>query len=329
MGQSTSAEEEHQEKDFYKKGLTSCLHGKYAKGLPLLLRSFYEERSAESGIFSYHILNENGVVPDDMNTKNAIFDSLKSNGDFGRFSLLSSDPDFESIVDLYTLFALGFMARIPRIFNEWSLKESATYYFEKAFSESRKRSQSLIGDVGLQYAVAGLSKAELGLLYEKGLYGAEKDVKRAFGCYNDALADFGCVIAASHKAWCLEFGIGTEKNAERAFELYRYSAGKGYNPAKTIVAQRIFDGNFKPEEIELAMTLLKESADVGHITAQYQIAKMYETGDRFPQDYDEALKYYKLAAERGFAPAKNEGADLAERIKFEQENAQKETCCVQ
>lgn len=123
------------------------------------------------------------------------------------------------------------------------------------------RTASEKGDAKCQY--------QLGDFYRSGLFGVRVDLAEAVRWYQKA-ADAGFVLAEGRLATAYEFGLGIDKNVERANYWYLKKHQQSLDAAKN-----------------------------GDVAAQLSLGMTYELGGGrpVPRDLQQALYWYKMAAE--------------------------------
>lgn len=134
----------------------------------------------------------------------------------------------------------------------------------------------------------------LGYMYLYGENGVERDEKKAFRYYSMAAAQED-KIAVNNLGSLYYSGIGTEKNVNKAVEMFDKAARLGNGEAAINLAfiyltsstnvsnQRIFE-------------LLQQAADTGNITAQYMVGYSYYRGFAVQKNYKKAFDLIKQAA---------------------------------
>ncbi|CRX37567.1 SEL1-like repeat protein [Estrella lausannensis] len=111
--------------------------------------------------------------------------------------------------------------------------------------------------------------------------------------------------AESRLAYAFRTGEGCEIDYERAIELYKSAASKGYTPAKNSLASMYYDGIGVPENKAEAARLYKESAEENNPQAQYNYGALLIIGAGIEKNLEEGIRYIKLSAEQEFPLAQH------------------------
>jgi uncharacterized protein len=103
----------------------------------------------------------------------------------------------------------------------------------------------------------------------------------------------------------LRKGLGTEKDPEKAEEIYLRAAEVGMPTAQADLADMYLKGELGPPDLARALPLLAKAAASNHPGAQYQLGEFYETGapPLVPQDLETARQLYAAAALSGLPEA--------------------------
>ena len=195
------------------------------------------------------------------------------------------------------------------------------------YTESANQDQDEANRDLLEAANQGFPAAmyELGLRYEKGLFGFQADFAQAYDWMAKA-AEAGSVAAMVEVAESLWYGLGVSPNPHRAVEWAERAADAGSVDAKVDLGlfyfwgYKIYDGNGDVDDAKtvladnsLALLWFGRAAQSNNPRAQYNLAFMMERGDGLPIPQPEiAARYYRLAAHGGFEDAE---IDLAERLR--------------
>ncbi|RHZ73026.1 hypothetical protein Glove_233g29 [Diversispora epigaea] len=148
----------------------------------------------------------------------------------------------------------------------------------------------------LYYINKEFSTIFLADMYLYGL-GVEKDTEKASQIYNE-LASKESHIALIILAYCYNNGLGVEKNEEKAFELHSKSAEKGNLVAQSNVGVCYeFGAGITKNEVKGFQCHMK-SALAGSIEAMFNVGDSYENGIGVREDKKEAFKWYLKAAEK-------------------------------
>ncbi|HCN29981.1 MAG TPA: hypothetical protein DIT64_14820 [Verrucomicrobiales bacterium] len=148
----------------------------------------------------------------------------------------------------------------------------------------------------------------LGAIYENGMGGTAKDLKKAVEYYtkaangNDAQALFrlgnyfeaGLTQGEGEKA-----EIVIQKNDKSALDLYRLAAQNGLPEAFFNVGVYYETGTVVDKDPEKAYNFFLRAANNGLAQAQFRLAGLYQNGTGVAQDVVAAKAWYQLAADRG------------------------------
>ncbi|RHZ57697.1 hypothetical protein Glove_384g19 [Diversispora epigaea] len=127
--------------------------------------------------------------------------------------------------------------------------------------------------------------------------GVEKDTEKAFRIYIK-LANKGSHIALNTVAYCYQYGLGVEKNDEKAFELYLKSAEKGNIIAQLNISLCYYDGTGITKDQTKSFQWDTKSVLAGSIEAMFNVGDSYENGIGVVKNEKEAFKWYLKAAEK-------------------------------
>jgi TPR repeat protein len=143
----------------------------------------------------------------------------------------------------------------------------------------------------------------LGHCYSWGI-GTNMDLKKAFELFQKA-ANLGNLIGMCNLGLCYKEGLGTDKNGQKAFEIYQKAAELGNSRAINSLADYYQNGIHTDINKQKAFELYQKAANLGNYFAQYELALMYEIGDEIKKDLDKAVYWYKKSAEQGHTYAQN------------------------
>src|SRR6266498_3805654 len=109
--------------------------------------------------------------------------------------------------------------------------------------------------------------------------------------------------------YCYEFGIGTDIDKVKAFELYSKAAEKEYNIAQNNLALLYEKGEGTEKNIDK--------------NAQYKLALLYEEDEGTEKNLEKAFYWYQKAAENNYEIAMNNLAIYYEYGKGTEKNLEK------
>eukprot|EP01040_Poterioochromonas_malhamensis_P012396 gene12396-13551_t len=111
-----------------------------------------------------------------------------------------------------------------------------------------------------------------------------------------------------------EYGVGTVKDAKKAFQYYELAGIEGNNTVgKYHLGYCYSTGTGVAPDIEKALFYYHESAKEGNVAAQNNLAYMYYKGYGIEKNIQEAIKWYQKSVEKGYAPAMFNLASLYEK----------------
>jgi TPR repeat protein len=103
----------------------------------------------------------------------------------------------------------------------------------------------------------------------------------------------------SKYGFCLQFGLGFEKNQAEAVKYFKLSADQGTPSGQWQYGQCcLFGVGIEKSQAE-AVKYYKLSADQGNRSGQWRYAQCLEKGEGIQKSVAEAARYYKLAADQG------------------------------
>ncbi|RHZ75049.1 hypothetical protein Glove_217g4 [Diversispora epigaea] len=141
-----------------------------------------------------------------------------------------------------------------------------------------------------------ISAVSLANMYLYGL-GVEKNTNKAFQIYSK-VADEGSLVALNNMAHCYYSGFGVEKNQEKAIELYLKAAEKGYILAQSNAGSCYQNGTGIEKDETKGFQYYMKSARAGNISSMCKVGYCYENAIGVGKDIKEAFKWYLKAAEK-------------------------------
>ena len=106
-------------------------------------------------------------------------------------------------------------------------------------------------------------------------------------------------------AWMYSYGVGVEKDEEKAFEWYEKSAKQNYAPAQNNLALMYLEGVGVEKDEEKAFEWYEKSAKQNFAFAQNNLAWMYSNGIGVEKDEEKAFEWCEKSAKQNFAFAQN------------------------
>ena len=305
-------------------GLAACMNADYDTALEYFIRNYEENHHLNSALVAHWIMGESGLASPrtdeekDEFTKSLLQTVKKEHEDGILIPNYENNGHF-GLEDYQRWLALGLLALKQNEISDVLPKElntpeelNAAHCFNRAL-ESCYKILEMDSDPRTKtcFNIVGLIKAELGLLYEKGVKGVDQDSHKAFSLYTESCKTYGCIRARSFLSYCYKYGIGVDKNEEKSLNLLIKAAEWGYKPCLTTLGDYILSGNLESQNKEEGVKLLREAADKGVMVAQYYLGDMYARGtDPVTKDVEKAIHYWTLSAAQGHKAAANELVDL-------------------
>jgi TPR repeat protein len=148
------------------------------------------------------------------------------------------------------------------------------------------------------------ARIDLGDRYYYGI-GVERDYDKAFNLYRQA-AEQGSHQGEYYLGWMYDHGRGTQQDYFQAFAWYKKAAESGYAPAQNDIGVLYETGQAVERDYAKALAWFQKAANQDNPTAERNIGVLYETGKGVTQDIAEARAWYQKAAAQG-----DEGARAA------------------
>jgi len=146
------------------------------------------------------------------------------------------------------------------------------------------------------------------------------DSLKSFDLIKNA-AEKGHPIAESNLAYWYQYGIGTEKDCEKAMEWYKKGLDINFDRSINGLGNMYLynnDCDNVPQDYKKALKYYKMAANQDNIYSEYSIGYMYHFGKGVPVDLDEALVWYTRSADGDHIPAFNNlGLIYKEKKNFE------------
>jgi TPR repeat protein len=143
----------------------------------------------------------------------------------------------------------------------------------------------------------------LGYCYQYGI-GTQKDFNKAFKLYIKS-AEQGNSDAQNNLGYCYKNGIGTQIDVKKAIELYTLAAEQGNLSGQYNLGHCYEHGIGVTKDANRAVEIYKKLAEQGHIASQYNLGYNYKHGIGVPKDLNKAIELYTLAAKQDDSYAKN------------------------
>lgn len=123
--------------------------------------------------------------------------------------------------------------------------------------------------------------------------------------YFEFAADKGCIDAIFRLGECYFYGERTEKNLEKAFELYIKAAEYHHDAATYCVALCYDYGYGTQKNKKLAFKWYKKAARLGHVYAINNLGVCYVRGEGVDKNVKKAIACYSVASREGDANSSN------------------------
>jgi len=153
-------------------------------------------------------------------------------------------------------------------------------------------------------AAQARSSAEIAAIFSSGVSAYDAgDYEKAFKIWWDLR--YEDLAAMRNLGMMLRKGQGTQKDPQKAEEIYLRAAEVGLPTAEADLADMYLKGELGPPDMTRALPLLARAAAANHPGAQYQLGEFYETGapPLVPQDLEIARQLYAAAARSGLPEA--------------------------
>ncbi len=148
------------------------------------------------------------------------------------------------------------------------------------------------------------TSAEIAAVFNSGVTAYDAgDYEKAFKIWWDLR--YEDLAAMRNLGMMLRKGQGTQKDPQKAEEIYLRAAEVGMPTAQADLADMYLKGELGPPDLNRALPLLVKAAAANHPGAQYQLGEFYETGapPLVPQDLEIARQLYAAAARSGLPEA--------------------------
>ena len=156
-------------------------------------------------------------------------------------------------------------------------------------------------------------ETNLGDMYFFGRGGLTKNDVLALSWYLKA-AQQNWPDAQYRLAYMYEMGIGTQKDAAQAVQLYRSAANQGHAAAQNVLGYLYaVGGDGVDQDDKQALAWFQKSAAQGYAKAEKNVGDMYFFGHAVDKDYAQAFSWYQKAADQGLADAQLRLRDMCEK----------------
>jgi TPR repeat protein len=112
------------------------------------------------------------------------------------------------------------------------------------------------------------------------------------------LAEDGDYFAQNRIAAMCYFGMGVEKDPQKAFQWAKKAADQGYPPSQQFLGYCYYDGDGVEKDPQKGFQWTKKAADQGYPLAMAKVASKYADGDGVEKDPQKAFQWAKKAAEQ-------------------------------
>ncbi len=99
------------------------------------------------------------------------------------------------------------------------------------------------------------------------------------------------------------YGLDTEQNKDKAFDLFTKAASLGSRKALNNIAVMYLKGDLGQDKIALGLEKLNEAIELDSLDALTNLAYLYQVGDKVEKNPKLALQYYERAAAFGVKAA--------------------------
>jgi TPR repeat protein len=147
------------------------------------------------------------------------------------------------------------------------------------------------------------AETNLGDMYFYGRGGLDQSYPDAMTWYLKA-SQQNWADARYRLGYMYENGVGTDKDVQRAVQLYRSAAEGGYPDAQNLLGiLYATGGDGVPRDDQQAIAWYRKAADQGDAKAQKNLGDMYFFGRGVERDFQQAAAWYTKAADRQLADA--------------------------
>ncbi|CAB4417127.1 unnamed protein product [Rhizophagus irregularis] len=198
----------------------------------------------------------------------------------------------------------------PNSAKSQSKQQNTTSNLDHLSEEEKKSLKLLLSKVLSPYKLSNKEKVKmqtddidqspgdmrhLGYCYQRGI-GTERNEEKAFELYKVA-ANKGHVISINDLGYCYQHGIGTEKDEIKAFELYKEAVEKGCVESMRNLGYFYQNGIGTEKNEVKAFKLYKKAAEKGDINAIRNLGECYQHGIGTEKNEIKASEWIKKAVE--------------------------------
>ena len=171
----------------------------------------------------------------------------------------------------------------------WGLNDKAAEILELLAKRENVHAMRLLGIYYIEYISD--SKTEQDLKQKEGFHWLSK------------AAEKGDPVAMSQLGYCYLFGLQTDIDTKKGFELYKKAANLGYNSAEEYLLLNYMNiVNDGTEEITNDIfQLIQKKADEGNLKALTTLGYMYYLGRGVQEDKKKAVNIYKKLVEQKYS----------------------------
>ncbi|GBB89299.1 hypothetical protein RclHR1_00160015 [Rhizophagus clarus] len=173
----------------------------------------------------------------------------------------------------------------------------ALEYYEKVANKEYAMGQFRLGYY-YNKKIINKNGFKLGAYLYKRITG-KKDLKMAAHWYEKA-ANNGHLVAMFNLGNIYRYGIGVNKNRQKAFGLFKLAAEGELSNGIAMLGYCYEHGIGINIDKKEAVGLYQKAADLGLDVAQYNLASMYEKGVGIEKDLDKAIYWYTQSAKQGY-----------------------------
>lgn len=146
---------------------------------------------------------------------------------------------------------------------------------------------------------------KVGRMYQKGLYGTEKDESKAFEYYNRA-AQLNDGVGLYNASLCLRDGKGCKKDLKKSFEMMKKAAEKSIRDSISTYAFMVRDGVGTEKDEEKAIKILEDGVAKNDKECLNALGNMYFDGSYgLDKDVEKGLSLLNKASQQGSEEATN------------------------
>jgi hypothetical protein len=128
--------------------------------------------------------------------------------------------------------------------------------------------------------------------------GTDKNYEKAFSLFKNA-SEKNHILAQYYVGLCYEFGNGVVKNGKLAFDFFKKIADEEHALGQFKVGYFYYKGISVKKNLKEAFNWYEKAAYNGNLIAMCNLGLMYRNGEGTNKDIDKAIYWYNESAEKG------------------------------